>query len=763
MIRCEDVAEPRELRHEKISVDFAVIGGGLAGVCAAIQAAREGLRVALVQDRPVLGGNASSEVRLWGLGATSHMGNNNRWSREGGLVDEILVENTYRNREGNPLIFDTVLLDFVTREPNIRLLLNTAVYAVEKTAPDTIGSVTAFCSQNSTRYTVEAPLFCDASGDGVVGFQAGAAFRMGAESREEFGERFTPDESYGELLGHTIYFYSKDVGKPVKYVAPDYALKDISAIPRYRSINARDHGCKLWWIEYGGRRDTVHDTEEIKWELWKVVYGVWDHIKNSGAFPEAENMTLEWVGTIPGKRESRRFEGDYMLRQQDVVEQKLHDDAVAVGGWSLDLHPSDAVYSDKSPCNQWHSKGVYGIPYRCYYSRNINNLFLAGRIISASHVAFGSSRVMLTCAHGGSAVGMAAAHCLRDGLNPRDLTEPARIAALQCALNACGQAIPNVPLVEDDDLAQSAALSCSSSLQFAGLPADGPWLELKYPTAQLLPLSPTDRPIVKLHVRAKQASELRVALRVSDKATNFTPEQTLCEQTYALDEGEQEIEFFITEGVDEERYGFLCLYADESVEVACSAQRITGLLTVRQKFNRAVSNLGEQVPPEGIGIDRFEFWTPERRPGGHNFAFELSEPLKAYELGQLTSGAFRPTASSNAWVAAAEDSSPRLELSWEQSQRIGEVVLHFDADFDHAMETSQWGHPEDVMPFCIRDYIIRDADGRELHRCTGNYQTINRVQFDEPVCTKALSIELSHPSGQVPAALFGLRIYSSKQ
>ena len=750
----------RSLKSEAIAVDFAVVGGGLAGVCAAISAAREGLKVVLIQDRPVLGGNASSEVRLWGLGATSHMGNNNRWSREGGLIDEILVENTFRNKEGNPVIFDTVLLDFVHREPNIRLLLNTAVYEVKKSDPNTIESVVGFCSQNSMRYVVTAPNFCDASGDGIVGFQAGAAFRMGAETADEFGELFTPDESYGELLGHTIYFYSKDVGKPVEYVAPDYALKDINEIPRYRSINAREHGCKLWWIEYGGRRDTVHDTEAIKWELWKVVYGVWNHIKNSGEFPEAENMTLEWVGTVPGKRESRRFEGDYMIRQQDVVEQKMHPDAVAVGGWSLDLHPSDAVYSERSPCNQWHSKGVYGIPYRCYYSRNINNLFLAGRIISATHVAFGSTRVMLTCAHGGTAIGTAAAHCVRDGLSPRDLNEPQRMAALQTALNKGGQAIPGVPLTEDGDLAQSAQITCSSSLQLAGLPADGPWLNLEYPTAQLLPLAPEDNPVVTFQVRAKQASELTVSLRVSDKATNFTPEQTLCEQTYSLQAGEQAIEFPISAGVDQPRYAFLCLHADEQVEVACSAQRVTGLMTVRKKFNRAVSNLGEQVPPEGLGIDRFEFWTPERRPDGHNLAFQLSQPLRAFESAQLTTGTFRPTVTSNAWVAAYDDASPRLDFSWEQPQTIAELVLHLDADFDHAMETAQWGHPENVMPFCVRDYVIRDADGNELHRCSGNYQTINRIRFDQPVCTAGLSIELSHPSAQVPAGLFGLRIYN---
>ena len=350
----------QEHRH-----DLVIVGGGLSGVCAALAAARLGLSVALVQDRPVLGGNASSEVRLWILGATSHMGNNNRWAREGGIMDEILVENMFRNPEGNPLIFDTILLEKVKLESKISLLLNTAAFEVIKEDDQKISSIKAFCSQNQQMYHLCAPLFVDASGDGILGFLAGAAFRMGAESADEFDEKFAPSKEYGELLGHSLYFYSKNVGKPVRYVAPSYALKDITKIPRFRSFNAKDFGCKLWWVEYGGRLDTISETETIKWELWKVIYGVWDHIKNSGNFPEAENLTLEWVGTIPGKRESRRFEGDYMLNQRDIVEQRPHEDAVAFGGWSIDLHPADGVFSEKPGCNQWHSKGIYQIPYRC--------------------------------------------------------------------------------------------------------------------------------------------------------------------------------------------------------------------------------------------------------------------------------------------------------------------------------------------------------------------------------------------------------------
>ena len=221
----------RKARNVKIESDFTVVGGGFSGVCAAIAASRAGLKVTLVQDRPVLGGNASSEVRLWILGATSHMGNNNRWSREGGIVDEILCENMYRNREGNPVILDALLMDKVLSEKNIRLLLNTIVTDVCKDGDRKIVSVTAFNPQNDTRYEIFSELFCDASGDGVVAYRSGASFRMGAEEKEEFGEAFSTSEQYGQLLGHSMYFYTKSLDHPVKYVAPDFALKDITVIP----------------------------------------------------------------------------------------------------------------------------------------------------------------------------------------------------------------------------------------------------------------------------------------------------------------------------------------------------------------------------------------------------------------------------------------------------------------------------------------------------------------------------------------------------
>ena len=260
----------RTFKSEHLEADLVVCGGGLSGVCAAITAARQGVSVILIQDRPVLGGNASSEVRLWILGATSHMFNNNRYAREGGLVDEILTENLHRNKEGNPVIFDTVLLEKVMEESNISLLLNTVLVGCDKDG-DQISSVKAFCSQTSIEFNISAPLFIDSTGDGGLSFLAGAPFRIGAEQKSEFGELFAPTSDYGHLLGHSIYFYSKDTGHPVQFFPPSYALIDIeNDIPRYKTFNTKEMGCNLWWIEYGGRLDTIHDTEKIKFELWRA-------------------------------------------------------------------------------------------------------------------------------------------------------------------------------------------------------------------------------------------------------------------------------------------------------------------------------------------------------------------------------------------------------------------------------------------------------------------------------------------------------------
>lgn len=747
----------RPLKTEEVNADLVIVGGGLAGTCGAITAAREGMKVVLVQDRPVLGGNASSEVRLWILGATSHLGNNNRWSREGGVMNEIMEENLYRNRQGNALIFDTILLEKVIEETNITLLLNTAAYDVEKSDADTISAVRAFCSQNSTQYLLRAPLFCDASGDGIVGFLSGAAFRMGAETKEEFDEGFAPDKSYGELLGHSMYFYSKDVGTPVKYTAPSWALKDITKIPRYRQFSTNMQGCNFWWIEYGGRLDTVHATEDIKWELWKVIYGVWDHIKNSGDFPEAETMTLEWVGHVPGKRESRRFEGDYMIHQRDVVEQAQFDDVVAHGGWSVDLHPADGIYAEGSGCNQWHSKGVYGIPYRCYYSKNIKNLFLAGRIISATHVAFGTTRVMATCAAGAQAVAVAAALCKERSLQPRDLLEADHLGDLQVRLDRIGQFLPGKNIIDADDHSTTASITASSTLALSEVPANSAWVSLDHGWAMLLPLNTGACPQFTFELNAQQAGSLRVELLRSQKKGNFTPDELIEAIEIPFEEGVGSIATQFHSNLDRAGYYFIKLCEAPAVHVRLSGDRLTGVLAVTNAYNKAVATSSLQSPPEGIGIDTFEFWLPKRRPEGCNLAMGIEPPIELFSAANVASYPSRPTELTNAWIADPKDPAPELKLQWETPIEMSHVVIEFDPDWDHPMESVLMTHPEEVVPFMVKDFDVLADDGEVLAEVRDHHGARYSLALNEAQTVKSLTVKI-HATHGTPAAIFRVRV-----
>ena len=406
--------------------DFCVVGGGMAGLCAAIAAARHGAKVVLMQERPVLGGNASSEIRMWICGAR---GKNNR---ETGILEEIILENYYRNPQKNYHIWDSVLYEKVRFEKNITLLLNCTCTSLEMDG-NRIKSVKGWQMTTQTWHTVEAKIFADCSGDSILAPLSGAEFRVGREARDEFNESIGPVEADKKTMGMSCLIQAREMPYPQPFIPPawayDYPTED--DIPHeFRSHDVRE--TNFWWIELGGDQDSIHDTEEIRDELLKIAFGIWDHIKNHGDHG-AENWTLEWIGFLPGKRESRRYVGDHILTQNDVRAEGRFDDIVAYGGWPMDDHHPAGFRYPWPPTIYHHAPSPYGIPYRCLYSRNIENLMFAGRNISATHAALSSTRVMGTCAIMGQAVGTAAAIAIRDGLTPRGVYQQ-RIGELQQAL-----------------------------------------------------------------------------------------------------------------------------------------------------------------------------------------------------------------------------------------------------------------------------------------------------------------------------------------
>ncbi len=401
----------RKLRHQ---FDFCVVGGGLAGVCASIAAARKGIKTALVQDRPVLGGNSSSEVRMWVCGAT---GENNR---ESGIIEEILLENRYRNPSSNYSIWDTILYEKVKLQPNITLFLNTTCNDIEMNGQRII-AVKAWQMTTETWHHIEADLFADCSGDSILAPLSGAEYRFGREARSEFNEDIAPETADTKTMGLSCLMQARETDHKCGFIAPSWAHK----FETDEQLN-RDHDLdrkqNFWWIEIGGEHDSIHDTELVRDELLKISFGVWDHIKNGGDHG-ADNWELEWIGFLPGKRESRRYVGEYIMTQNDVRDVGKFEDIVAFGGWPMDDHHPAGFRYEGYPTIFHEAPSPFGIPYRCLYSKNIENLLFAGRNISVTHTAMSSTRVMATCALLGQAVGTTAALAVKYGCDPAGISK----------------------------------------------------------------------------------------------------------------------------------------------------------------------------------------------------------------------------------------------------------------------------------------------------------------------------------------------------
>ena len=414
-----------------LKCDVLVAGGGPAGVPAAVAAARNGAKVILCHDRPVLGGNASSEVRMHIVGAdcSGHRcGSPDVESREGGIIEEIRLEAAVTNPQRSPSIFDLILYNLCRQEPNLTLLLNTTVDGAVVEG-DRITQAYATRASTEDRYVIEADIFLDCTGDGRLGVEAGADFRVGREARGEFDEILAVDEADELRLGSTLMFQAKKYDRPMPFAPPSWARKFTEHDLRLRPHASAEVDLGLefgyWWVEWGGTLDTIKDNEQIRDELLAILLGVWDHVKNGGNHG-AENWALEWCGFVPGKRESRRFLGQYVLREQDVMQSTPFADAIAFGGWHIDTHPPGGVDAiDEEPCTQHRVPHLYDIPLRACVSRNRSNLMFAGRNISATHIAFASTRVMATCAAMGQGVGTAAALAVRSRLAPAQIAEDA--------------------------------------------------------------------------------------------------------------------------------------------------------------------------------------------------------------------------------------------------------------------------------------------------------------------------------------------------
>ena len=451
----------KALKKQKLTCDILVAGGGLAGICAAVSAARLGAKVILLQDRSRLGGNSSSEIKMHPLG----MHYQNTGFREGGILEEILLENIIKNPQKEWELWDLLLYDKVVSEPNISLFLDTDLCGA---AVENNRVKLAYARSDSTRsfYEIKADVFIDCTGDSRLAAEVGAELMSGRDLPETYGESLSGFDPQGTRQGSSIMFTSRDYGRPMPFKAPSWARKITPDMLKFRDINSNNLEYGYWWIELGGNMDAISQGALIRHELLSVILGIWDYIKNSGKFPEAENRALDSIGMLPGRRETFRVRGLYTLTERDIRGNwKNFTDSVAVGGWSMDDHPKEGFdATNRQPCRQIQGADYYNIPLACLISKDIENMMMAGRNISCSHVAFTSTRVMATCASVGQAAGTCAYFACKNGLSPQSLWKnPQLVDDVQQALLRANQAIVGVKNTDPSDLAKGAKISASSS------------------------------------------------------------------------------------------------------------------------------------------------------------------------------------------------------------------------------------------------------------------------------------------------------------
>lgn len=706
--------------------DLIVIGGGIAGICASISSARLGCKVALVHNRPVLGGNFSSEIRVHICGAA---GGGHMFARESGIVDEIVTETKFSSIFGRSVWLepsqDIVLLDIIKREPNIDLFLETEAKEAIMENPSRIKAIRV--ENQSGSFLLSAPIFVDCSGDGAIAYSAGAEYRMGREGKDKFQESLAPDQPDSYVLGSSIMFTTKELEHPVKFTPPSWAYKFEDKDLPYRSHSPRE--LNYWWIEYGGMLDTIKDNEKIKEELTKILLGVWDHIKNRGNH-RADNYTLDWVGQVVGKRESRRFIGDYILTQKDLEEGTLFPDRVAYGGWSIDLHPPAGIFDPGPPCEQHKLRDIYSIPFRCLYSKNIENLMFAGRNISASHVALGSTRVQGTCGIMGQAVGTAAYLCKKYGILPRDVYRN-HIEELQQLLLREDCYIIEVKNEDPEDIARISRVSASSSKslevkEFTTL------MPLNSPVGESFIVTGSRIDSISMYFSSKKDTEVFLSLYKVDSLRDVSFNNLVASSSKRLEANfEGWVDFSIEKEDVTPGYYLIKIEALEDLYIGYNSKSFPG-------------------------IQRIDFSSKFYIAHGV-YPLKLSPPSKPYGPENIISGVARPTYyATHIWIS--EEGFPQyVEIEFPKVYRINTIYITFDTNLDVPEPFRNVPEPE-----CVRDYAIyykKDGKKVKLLEERGNYHRRRVHKFNEVECS-GIAIEILSSNGDPSARIYEVRIYN---
>jgi hypothetical protein len=767
------------MQNKKEHYDVVICGGGLAGVCAAIASARGGARTCLVQDRPVLGGNSSSEVRVTPHGAAAF----HAYARETGILSELLIEERAQNHEEifengwTNSVWDLVQYDLVQKTANLTLHLNTAVQSVV-VRDRTLESITCRIANAEVDLHIESGIFIDCTGDSFVAAEAGCEWRMGSEGRAAFNEPHAPALPNDDVMGNSIHFKTKDMGRPVPFKLPDWAIHHENGTFFYdQGRLPKEVRGGFWWIEIGVPYNTIHDAEDIRHELTRHTLGVWDWIKNKDpkTMKLAENYALDWIGQVPGKRESRRVMGLYLMNEWDAIRSTVHPDEIAFGGWFIDLHtpggllaatsePASAEgYSETSEYATRSYAGPYGIPLRMLISKDIDNLMMAGRNVSTTHCALATVRVMATTALMGQAAGVTAA------LAHRKQQTVATIAihdagAVQQALLRDGCFLPNAANQDSEDMARSAKVSASSQAVFSGLSPEstgahaglaywrdqavslreellqrrGQWVALAGEPLKKVRFCLSNLQTFPLQIEAQMMAVEHIwDYRVQDSM------QLAATQLTVLPGKAQWIEWALPEGLALPQTGYVRfdLLADPDV----------------------LWHVAGAIEPGHVSAFEMAPGKMRRYSSGVTLALKVEPAQSSFAPENVLTGVTRPYKTTNLWRSDPSQPMPQwLQLDWIETMTLSEVILTFAG---HLLREYHAYAPFYRDPQCVRDYDVQlNSDGvtwQTISSVRGNYQRHNTVTF-EPQRVMSLRILILATNGDPSAAVYEIRAYNHR-
>ncbi|HEU0138645.1 MAG TPA: FAD-dependent oxidoreductase [Bryobacteraceae bacterium] len=769
------------IQREEHRFDVFVAGGGMAGVCAAISAARHGARAGLVQDRPVFGGNSSSEIRVRPAGSAR----NNAWARETGVIEEFMLRDLASNYAKCNSNWDLILYDAVRRQAGLTSFLNTRITEV-KSAPTQNGhrrieAIHATQLATEKNFVFTADQYVDATGDATVGFLAGADFRYGAEPRSEFKEPLAPVRGGDVSLGATIGLMSRNIGRPVPYEAPPW-------VETYRRPEDFGPGRRVsrggdtdgwWWLSVGAPHHQVYDTPEVRDELLRQALGIWNYIKNySPDKAAAANYALEWVGMVPGKRESRRLMGDVLLTEADCHQDRKWPDRVCYAGWDIDLHVRGNVLNRKDPPERaiidahykhWITVAPFSIPLRAFYSRNIDNLWMAGRDMSVTHVALGPVRVQQTTASHGQAVGTSAAYAFSHKLTPRQTADPEgkHIRQVQQILLRNDVRIPGLRNGDVEDFARTATVKATSEspLAFGGV-QPGEFRAFTTPLAQVFPVTHGRIDTLELYMKnAGTTAELQVEIQELERIWDRTEGKTVATAKVAMDaNSEAWVPVPLNARVRPGRPYRCCVRGPEHVAWVQAAHYPTG--TVAQFLHISPGGIeakNRHLPSfqlDEIDLPPYRHWITQR---GIARSLKVAPAPLPYAAANVNNGVAWPIDMPNVWVSDPAAGLPQsVEVQFEGERTVDTVLVGFDTDLDPQTNTKPPFWKPSTCARHWRLFVMAGGKWRNAYEEEDNYLRRRTATFD-PIATTALKLEVLATNGDPSARVYEIRAYDSRR